>query len=156
KNHRSIVVVTDAIQYDKVLKHMRANNGQTPYNFRLDLAMWAYTRTAQYDAAIYPYLASQYFKSDPEKTADQAGLLPTLTPAQNRLAVPRYAENPHQPAAFTRTPSAESGAAPAKQLHGKALSYINILDADAAIELVREFSPPAAAVIKHTNPCGCA
>ena len=61
KNHRSIVVVTDAVQYDKVLKHMRANNGQTPYAFRMDLAMWAYTRTAQYDAAIYPYLAQAYF-----------------------------------------------------------------------------------------------
>jgi phosphoribosylaminoimidazolecarboxamide formyltransferase / IMP cyclohydrolase len=162
KNHRSIVVVTDPIQYEKVLKHMRNNKtaageGQTPYKFRLDLAMWAYTRTAQYDAAIYPYLAAHYFKSDPEKTAEQAGFLPALTPRLKRAEVLRYGENPHQLGAFYTSPaSKEPGIATATQLHGKALSYINILDADAAIELVREFTAPAAAVIKHTNPCGCA
>ncbi|MGN6367208.1 MAG: bifunctional phosphoribosylaminoimidazolecarboxamide formyltransferase/IMP cyclohydrolase [Phycisphaerae bacterium] len=157
KNHRSIVVVTDPIQYEKVLKHMRNNQGQTPYKFRLDLAMWAYTRTAQYDAAIYPYLAAQYFKNDPEKNAEQAGFLPALTPRLKRAEVLRYGENPHQLGAFYINPdNKEPGIATAKQLHGKALSYINILDADAAIELVREFSQPAAAVIKHTNPCGCA
>src|SRR5206468_10416043 len=100
KNHRSIAVVTDAIQYEKILKHMRANAGQTPYRFRLDLAMWAYTRTAQYDAAIYPYLADQYFKDNPEKTAEQAGLLPALTPRLRKLQDLRYGENPHQAAAF--------------------------------------------------------
>jgi phosphoribosylaminoimidazolecarboxamide formyltransferase/IMP cyclohydrolase len=166
KNHRSIVVVTDAVQYEKVLKHMRANpapggGGQTPYAFRLDLAMWAYTRTAQYDAAIYPYLAQAYFAqkaaAEPnEALAESAGLLPALTPRLKRVETLRYGENPHQLAAFYATASAEPGVATAKQLHGKALSYINILDADASIELVREFSQPAAAVIKHTNPCGCA
>jgi phosphoribosylaminoimidazolecarboxamide formyltransferase/IMP cyclohydrolase len=180
KNHRSIVVVTDPVQYEKVLKHMRANNGQTPYPFRLDLAMWAYTRTAQYDAAIYPYLAEAYFKEKPERTAEQAGFLPTLTPRLKKVEDLRYGENPHQLAAFYKTQNSElrtlnSNIATARQLHGKALSYINLLDADAAIELVREFSAwhgrparegaehgqdaqatPAAAVIKHTNPCGCA
>jgi phosphoribosylaminoimidazolecarboxamide formyltransferase/IMP cyclohydrolase len=111
KNHRSIVVVTDAIQYAKVLKHMRANNGQTPYRFRLDLAMWAYTRTAQYDAAIYPYLAKAYFGeyAVPPETApdaatafaaEKAGLLPALTPRLQQLQPLRYGENPHQLAAF--------------------------------------------------------
>ena len=77
KNHRSVVVVTAAAPIRKShSKHMRANAGKTPYKFRLDLAMWAYTRTAQYDAAIYPYLAQAYFKDQPEKTAEQAGLLP--------------------------------------------------------------------------------
>jgi len=161
KNHRSIVVVTDPIQYDKVLKHMRNNNGQTPYNFRLDLAMWAYTRTAQYDAAIYPYLAEAYFKEKPERVAEHAGLLPALTPRLKKFEDLRYGENPHQLAAFYKTQNSSlcthhSSIATARQLHGKALSYINILDADASIELVREFSQPAAAVIKHTNPCGCA
>ena len=158
KNHRSIVVVTEPIQYEKVLKHMRTNSGQTPYKFRLDLAMWAYTRTAQYDAAIYPYLAETYFKDDPEKAAEQAGLLPTLTPRLKKVEDLRYGENPHQAAAFYVTAAATRFAsiATAQQLHGKALSYINLLDADAAIELVREFDAPAAAVIKHTNPCGCA
>jgi len=161
KNHRSIVVVTDAIQYEKVLKHMRNNAGQTPYRFRLDLAMWAYTRTAQYDAAIYPYLAQAYFKDAADKPAEQAGLLPALTPRLKKIQDLRYGENPHQAAAFYATPHVAPGTqhsniATAQQLHGKALSYINLLDADAAIELVREFDVPAAAVIKHTNPCGCA
>jgi phosphoribosylaminoimidazolecarboxamide formyltransferase/IMP cyclohydrolase len=162
KNHRSIVVVTDPIQYEKVLKHMRRNKtpeglGQTPYKFRLDLAMWAYSKTAQYDAAIYPYLGQHYFKDNPEKIPEQAGLAPLLTPRLQRKEVLRYGENPHQLGAFyTSLDSKESGIATATQLHGKALSYINILDADAAIELVREFQQPAAAVIKHTNPCGCA
>lgn len=160
KNHRSIVVVTDPLQYEKVLKHMRANGGQTPYRFRLDLAMWAYTRTAQYDAAIYPYLANAYFgqfHNEPETVVpEKAGLLPALTPRLKRLESLRYGENPHQLAAFYSAGGGSNGVATAKQLHGKALSYINILDADAAIELVREFRQPAAAVIKHTNPCGCA
>jgi phosphoribosylaminoimidazolecarboxamide formyltransferase/IMP cyclohydrolase len=162
KNHRSIVVVTDAVQYDKVLKHLRANGGQTPYAFRLDLAMWAYTRTAQYDAAIYPYLAQAYFAqkneaSGGEQAAEVAGLLPALTLRMTRVETLRYGENPHQAAAFYKTSGGAGGSvATAQQLHGKALSYINILDADAAIELVREFGGPAAAVIKHTNPCGCA
>ena len=165
KNHRSIVVVTEPVQYEKVLKHMRANpatggGGQTPYRFRLDLAMWAYTRTAQYDAAIYPYLAEAYFKEDSEKAAEQAGLLPALTPRLKKIQDLRYGENPHQAAAFYSTENSElrtqNSIATATQLHGKALSYINLLDADAAIELVREFAQPAAAVIKHTNPCGCA
>jgi phosphoribosylaminoimidazolecarboxamide formyltransferase/IMP cyclohydrolase len=190
KNHRSIVVVTEPIQYEKVLKHMRASAGQTPYTFRLDLAMWAYMRTAQYDAAIYPYLAKIYFtqrakqaveamQNHPEtsapavtefEVADAIGLMPTLMPVLKRREVLRYGENPHQRAAFYTTAPAEAGIATARQHHGKPLSYINILDADAAIELVREFcawrgglmgdqevqDTPAAAVIKHTNPCGCA
>jgi len=175
KNHRSVAVVTDPVQYPKLLKHMRANGGQTPYAFRLDLAMWAYTRTAQYDAAIYPYLAKTYFAQSgadapvgvvvaasappSSPTAEQLGLLPALTPVLKRAEVLRYGENPHQPAAFytlAASGNARSSISTAKQLHGKALSYINILDADAAIELVNEFVQPAAAVIKHTNPCGCA
>ncbi|HVX86714.1 MAG TPA: bifunctional phosphoribosylaminoimidazolecarboxamide formyltransferase/IMP cyclohydrolase [Phycisphaerae bacterium] len=178
KNHRSIVVVTDPIQYEKVLKHMRNNKtaageGQTPYKFRLDLAMWAYTRTAQYDAAIYPYLAHRYFSwhgrpahdlgggpqpiTETEKPNERAGLLPALTPRLQKVENLRYGENPHQLGAFySIAGNKEPGIATARQFHGKALSYINILDADAAIELVREFPQPAAAVIKHTNPCGCA
>jgi phosphoribosylaminoimidazolecarboxamide formyltransferase/IMP cyclohydrolase len=168
KNHRSIVVVTDAVQYEKVLKHLRANGGQTPYAFRLDLAMWAYTRTAQYDAAISAYMGKAYFEqkeasgknqegSKQTFAAEVAGLTPAATVALQRAETLRYGENAHQMAAFYQvTGSREAGVATAKQLHGKALSYINLLDADAAIELVREFAEPGAAVIKHTNPCGCA
>jgi len=178
KNHRSVAVVTDPMQYDKVLKHLRRNQGQTPYGFRLDLAMWAFTRTAQYDAAIYPYLAGVYFgrykdplppgatpeeienrKSKLENSAEARGLLPALSPRLRKIEDLRYGENPHQAGAFYALGGGHSGKgsiASAVQLHGKPLSYINILDANAAIELVREFDRPAAAVIKHTNPCGCA
>lgn len=158
KNHRSVCVVTDPLQYDKLLAHLRANAGQTPYRFRLDLAMWAYARTAQYDAAIYPYLAQHYFQDQLDAPSARAGLLPVLTPRLRQMQTLRYGENPHQLAAFYADAAAagQAGVSSARQLHGKELSYINILDADAAIELVREFSVPAAAVIKHTNPCGCA
>jgi phosphoribosylaminoimidazolecarboxamide formyltransferase/IMP cyclohydrolase len=161
KNYRSVAVVTDPIQYAKLLKHLRQNNACTPHRFRFDLAMWAFMRTAQYDAAIYPYLARQYFDattdpaSESQLFAERAGFLPALLPRLHRLDVLRYGENPHQLAAFYDSAPKEPGIATASQLHGKALSYINILDADAAIELVREFERPAAAVIKHTNPCGC-
>jgi len=168
KNHRSVAVLTNPFQYDKLLKQLHQHHGCTTHRFRLELAMWAFMRTAQYDAAIYPYLAQQYFNSSPEDVvanpavseeampvAERAGLLPTLLPRLVRQDVLRYGENPHQLAAFYAAEPREPGIATAGQLHGKALSYINLLDADAAIELVREFSNPAAAVIKHTNPCGC-
>ena len=121
KNHRSIVVVTDAVQYDKVLKHLRANGGQTPYAFRLDLAMWAYTRTAQYDAAIYPYLAQAYFAqkneaSGGEQAAEVAGLLPALTLRMTRVETLRYGENPHQAAAFYKTSGGAGGSV--ARVHG--------------------------------------
>ena len=153
KNHRWVLVVTDPFQYGKVLDQLEAHEGKTPLRFRLDLAMWAFARTAQYDAAIQAYLAGVYFQDGPEA----AGLLPTLSPRLQRKEVLRYGENPHQLAAFyTESGRKVPGVSTAEQLHGKALSYINLLDADAAIELVREFAHPAAAVIKHTNPCGCA
>ena len=194
KNHRSVCVVTDPFQYDKILKAMHKNGGQTPYVLRLDLAMWAYTRTAQYDAAIYPYLARHYFamkaeaahaegatskravlepvtaavpyhaagaaSTTPADVADykseQAGLLPVLTPRLRMIQPLRYGENPHQLGAFYADAAKEPGVATLRQLHGIPLSYINILDADAALELVREFTQPAAGVIKHATPCGCA
>jgi phosphoribosylaminoimidazolecarboxamide formyltransferase/IMP cyclohydrolase len=131
--------------------------------------MWAYTRTAQYDAAISAYMGQAYFTQKQEAgsrkqegaeetfAAERAGVLPALTVALSRAEVLRYGENPHQMAGFYKMNGArEAGVATAKQLHGKALSYINLLDADAAIELVREFGEAGAAVIKHTNPCGCA
>jgi len=156
KNHRSIVVVTDPAQYDKVLDQMRTHHGQTPYTFRLELATAAYTRTAQYDATIAPYLANATEVHTGVHALACHGLLPALTPHLTKIQDLRYGENPHQLAAFYSTTPTEPGIATAKQLHGKALSYINLLDADAAIDLVREFQLPAAAVIKHTNPCGCA
>jgi phosphoribosylaminoimidazolecarboxamide formyltransferase/IMP cyclohydrolase len=113
-------------------------------------------------------LAKVYFEGKQEARSKEqggrdfagevAGMLPVLMPRLRKVEDLRYGENPHQKAGFYKVDEGarETGVATAKQLHGKALSYINLLDADAAIELVREFTMAGAAVIKHTNPCGCA
>jgi len=155
KNHRSVAVLTQADQYADFLNQLATQQGQTNYTFRRRLAMEAYCTTARYDAAIWPYLAQSVNATSPEP-AEVAGLTPYLTPRLTRVQTLRYGENPHQLAAFYAQNPTVPGVATAQQLHGKALSYINILDAEASIELVREFDRPAAAVIKHTNPCGCA
>ncbi len=156
KNHRSVAVITDAAQYEKLLANMRANSGGTTHHFRLDLAVWAFGRTAQYDAAIHAYLTHSYFADQTDAPLEQAGLTPQLIYGLERLQKLRYGENPHQRGAFYATSRPAHGLAAARQLHGKELSWINLLDADAALALVSEFSQPAAAVIKHANPCGCA
>ncbi len=156
KNHRSVAVVTDPIQYEKLLNIMRAHKGGTTHAFRLDLAMWAFGRTAQYDAAIHAYISRHYFASKNPESAELAGLTPQLIADLSRVQLLRYGENPHQRGAFYAASRPPEGVAAARQLHGKELSWINLLDADAALGLVREFTRPAAAVIKHANPCGCA
>ncbi len=156
KNHRSVTVVTDPVQYEKLLKNMRSHGGGTSHSFRLDLAMWAFGRTAQYDAAIHTWLSRTYFAQSSPSSADAAGLAPQIVLGMNRIQALRYGENPHQMGAFYSAFNPPRGLAAARQLHGKELSWINLLDADAAMTLVNEFSQPAAAVIKHANPCGCA
>ncbi len=154
KNHRSVAVVTDPVQYPKLIEHLRENSGATRLRFRLDLAMWAFSRTASYDAAIHDYLASQYYSN--EAGPASAGLFPTVIRSYRKLDDLRYGENPHQAAALYTDGTEPGGVAHAHQLHGKKLSYINLLDADAAYTLAAEFDQPAATVIKHANPCGCA
>ena len=149
KNHRYVTVVTSADQYSRVLEQVRTSGGTT-YELRRDLAGAAFARTAKYDAAITAYFgkgaATAQSDFDPI-VAIQLKLKETL----------RYGENPHQRAALYVDPAA--GAATlvgAKQLHGKELSYNNLLDLDSAWSIVRSFSEPAAVVIKHNNPCGAA
>jgi phosphoribosylaminoimidazolecarboxamide formyltransferase/IMP cyclohydrolase len=158
KNHRSVVVLTDPLQYEKLRKQLRRHGGATDYRFRFDMAIWAYSRTARYDAAIHRYLAEQYYAGSdlPERNIDAAGLTPVLMPVLRRVQKLRYGENPHQPGAFYADSEPAQGLAAAVQLHGKELSWMNLLDADAALALVGEFDTPAAALIKHANPCGCA
>ena len=148
KNHASVTVVTAAEDYAVVLEELRANNGETTLATRRRLAQKAYSHTAAYDATISQYLASKL---------DEPQLLPeTLVVGLPRRQELRYGENPHQRAAFYADPSVkEPSTATARQLHGKELSFINILDLDAALELVKEFDRPAVSIIKHTNPCGC-
>lgn len=147
KNMRSVTVITDPSDYPRVIECLRANGGDTTEDLRFELGRKAYARTAMYDAAIAAWLAEREPQTDaPFVRAWSGGA---------RL---RYGENPHQAARFFRDPVAsEACIAWAKQLHGKEMSYNNYLDGDAALETVREHcGAPAAAIIKHMNPCGCA
>ncbi len=147
KNMRSVTVVTDPADYPRVIECLRANGGDTTEALRFELGRKAYARTAAYDAAISAWLAAREPKADAPLVRAWAGGV--------RL---RYGENPHQSARFFRDPAApEACIAWAEVLHGKEMSYNNYLDGDAALEAVREHcGAPAAAIIKHTNPCGCA
>ncbi|MFA5844812.1 MAG: bifunctional phosphoribosylaminoimidazolecarboxamide formyltransferase/IMP cyclohydrolase [Coriobacteriia bacterium] len=145
KNHAAVTVVTDPADYEAVLDEMRANGGATTMATRSRLAKDVFRRTSAYDAAIYRYLLGD--AEFPEE------LRPRLHKAQEL----RYGENPHQQAAFYRDDDAPAHSlARAEQLHGKELSYNNILDTDAAWSAVAEFQDPACVIVKHTNPCGTA
>ncbi|MBB5515442.1 phosphoribosylaminoimidazolecarboxamide formyltransferase/IMP cyclohydrolase [Rubricella aquisinus] len=148
KNHAFVATVVDVEDYDALLAELDAQGGTT-MAFRQMLAQRAYARTAAYDAAVSTWMAGAIGQDTPRRRA-VAGTL-----AQEM----RYGENPHQAAAFYTDGSARPGVATARQHQGKALSYNNINDTDAAFELVAEFDPkdgPAVAIIKHANPCGVA
>ena len=152
KNHRHVAVVTDPSQYDAVCDDLEAYGGATTLELRERLAGEAYAKTAAYDAAISNWMA----KRDRDVAASDE-LPVTLSLRLNRIATLRYGENPHQAAAlYDMAGRDEPSVAHAQQMHGKELSYNNLNDAAAALELVKEFSQPAAVVVKHTNPCGCA
>ena len=152
KNHAHVAVCTDADDVDAVLADMDANDGQTSGTLRRKLAAKTYARSAAYDAAIANYFADVLADPAPAFRAQGGALKQAL----------RYGENPHQTAAFYSDGSSRKGVATAEQLQGKALSYNNINDTDAAYELVAEFgnasdgAQPAVAIIKHANPCGVA
>jgi phosphoribosylaminoimidazolecarboxamide formyltransferase/IMP cyclohydrolase len=146
KNHAAVTVVTDPADYETVLAAMRANGGATTLELRRRLAARAYARTAAYDAAIAGWLSGQLGEAFPE----------TWVAAGRRRQVLRYGENPHQTAALYVGGPARRGVATAAQVQGKQLSYNNLGDADAALELVAEFAAPAIAIVKHANPCGVA
>ncbi len=159
KNHADVVVLTDANQYSHLLVELRRHSGSTSHEFRRNLACQAFLRTSTYDAMIHNYLSTRPVAgadaaaSPAVRTCEfPAALVPVLQKKQSL----RYGENPHQPAAFYAQGRGDTGLAALHQLHGKELSYINLLDADAAATLVAEFHQPAATVIKHANPCGCA
>lgn len=151
KNHESVAVVVDPADYDAIIREMQANEGALSLATRHWLAAKAFAHTAFYDAQIAGYLREQF---TPESLFPQE-----FTVALRRSQELRYGENPHQQAAFYRIPNfTEPSIATAKQIHGKELSYNNLLDCDSALELVKEFATdrPACVIIKHTNPCGAA
>ncbi len=153
KNHADVTVLTDPADYPAFLEEIEAQGGATTLAFRKRLALAAFGRTAAYDAAVSGWLA--------HALAEPA---PPVRAVAGRLAQPlRYGENPHQRAAFYVDGSDRPGVATARQLQGKALSYNNINDTDAAFELVSEFAGEAAhaggatcVIVKHANPCGVA
>ncbi len=149
KNHAFVTVATDADDIAAVIADLDTHSGATSLDLRKRLAGKAYARTAAYDAAISEYFANVLDEPYPRWRAFGGERVQTL----------RYGENPHQTAAFYRSPQARHGVATARQLQGKELSYNNINDTDAAYELVAEFDPTASAaiaIIKHANPCGVA
>ena len=152
KNYRHVAVVTDPADYGAVLKEMGAATGAVGAETRFRLAQKAFSHTAAYDGAISNYLTSIDAEGGKRKR------FPGRLSAQFQLAQTlRYGENPHQHAAFYRDTSPPPGAlANYKQLQGKALSYNNIADADAAWECVKTFDAAACVIIKHANPCGVA
>src|SRR5277367_4688336 len=149
KNHNDVAVVVDVSDYQEVLDELKANQGATTLWLRRRLAATAYARTAAYDAAISNWFARELETEAPEFRAFGGRLIQSL----------RYGENPHQTAAFYRTPDRRPGVATARQLQGKELSYNNINDTDAAYECIAEFDPKrtaACVIVKHANPCGVA
>ena len=148
KNFADVAVVTDPADYPAIAQELRERGGELSRKTRWGLARKAFAVTAAYDRAIARTLAG-WGECGPE--AELPARLDLLV--ERRLTL-RYGENPHQAAALYAEGAA--GVAGARQLHGKELSYNNLVDLDAAWQLVREFEGPAAAIIKHTNPCGCA
>ncbi len=148
KNHRYVMVVTAPEQYRQVLDELRQRGGASTEALRRQLAQKAFAHTAAYDTRIAAYL---------EEQGAGAGMPGSLNLVLAKKQELRYGENPHQLAALyvDRQPP-EASVAYATQLHGKELSYINLLDADGALNTVKEFSEPAACIVKHTTPCGCA
>jgi phosphoribosylaminoimidazolecarboxamide formyltransferase / IMP cyclohydrolase len=149
KNHADVTVVVEPDDYGKVLGEMAQHSGMVSLELRQKLAAKAYARTAAYDAAISNWFAETLHDEAPDYRAFGGKLIEAL----------RYGENPHQSAAFYRSPGERYGVATAKQLQGKQISYNNINDTDAAYECVAEFDPrrtAACVIVKHANPCGVA
>src|SRR5712672_3673403 len=149
KNHDDVAVVVEASDYQAVLDELAANKGTTSLKLRRRLAAKAYARTAAYDAAISNWFAAVLKDDAPDFRAFGGKLIQSL----------RYGENPHQTAAFYRTPDKRPGVATARQLQGRELSYNNINDTDAAYECIGEFDArrtAACVIVKHANPCGVA
>lgn len=148
KNHEYITVIVNPARYEEVLNLLR-QHGEVDLSTRRKLAAEAFAHTAAYDAAIALYWQREVYGED--------SYPPAFFLVGEKIQDLRYGENPHQRAAFYRLPRVPAGSlAGSRQLQGKELSYNNIMDLDAAWNLVREFQEPVVTIIKHTNPCGTA
>jgi len=151
KNYTHITVLCEPAGYDAYLQQMRQHGGETSLEFRQAAAQQAFWHTASYDQAIATYLGSSKLEVTGSSLPKRFSL------AGQQMQSLRYGENPHQPAAWYQTGTTPSGWAAATKIQGKELSYNNLVDLEAARRLIAEFTdPPAAAIIKHNNPCGVA
>ncbi|OBW93203.1 phosphoribosylaminoimidazolecarboxamide formyltransferase [Gallibacterium genomosp. 3] len=161
KNHKDVVIVVNNADFNAILAEMDQNENSLTFATRFDLAIKAFEHTAQYDAMIANYfgrLVKPYQGAEEEELANPCGQFPrTLNLNFIRKQTMRYGENSHQNAAFyVEKELKEASVSTATQLQGKALSYNNIADTDAALECVKEFTQPACVIVKHANPCGVA
>ena len=152
KNHSNVAVVVDPNHYDDTLSAVR--EGGFTLKQRKRLAGLAFQHTAVYDASIASWFAGVYA---PDEESTESGWPAYLGTGHKRESVLRYGENPHQKAAlYSVAGQVPTGLAGAEQLHGKAMSYNNYVDADAALRAAHDFTEPCVAIIKHANPCGIA
>ncbi|MPS33492.1 MULTISPECIES: bifunctional phosphoribosylaminoimidazolecarboxamide formyltransferase/IMP cyclohydrolase [unclassified Salinivibrio] len=157
KNHADVTIVVNSQDYDRVLTEMDQHQHSLTHATRFDLAIAAFEHTAAYDAMIANYFGTQVPAYHHAEESQDSPFPRTLTQHWVKKQDMRYGENSHQAGAFyTETQPQEASVATATQLQGKALSYNNIADTDAALECVKEFEQPACVIVKHANPCGVA
>ncbi len=157
KNYQYVGIVTDPLDYGRVLEELRSGGGLT-LDTRFHLARKAFSHTAAYDGAIGNYLTALPAEATGSRAARVEGAFPEqLNLSFQKMQDLRYGENPHQRAAFYRDMAVPAGTLSGmRQLQGKELSYNNLADADAAWECVKGFDRPACVIVKHANPCGVA
>ncbi len=158
KNHKDVTIVVNAGDYDRVVAEMDANDKSLTLETRFDLAIAAFEHTAAYDGMIANYFGTMVPSYGDNKEGDEESKFPrTFNQQFEKKQDMRYGENSHQAAAFyVEANPQEASVSTARQIQGKALSYNNIADTDAALECVKEFDEPACVIVKHANPCGVA
>lgn len=158
KNHKDVTIIVNASDYDRVIAEMDANEKSLTLDTRFDLAIAAFEHTAAYDGMIANYFGTMVPSYGENKEGDEESKFPrTFNQQFIKKQDMRYGENSHQDAAFyVEANPEEASVSTARQIQGKALSYNNIADTDAALECVKEFAEPACVIVKHANPCGVA
>ncbi|ORT50671.1 phosphoribosylaminoimidazolecarboxamide formyltransferase [Vibrio sp. qd031] len=158
KNHKDVTIVVNAQDYGRVITEMDANDKSLTLDTRFDLAIAAFEHTAAYDGMIANYFGTMVPSYGDNKEGDAESKFPrTFNQQFEKKQDMRYGENSHQAAAFyVEANPEEASVSTATQIQGKALSYNNIADTDAALECVKEFDEPACVIVKHANPCGVA
>lgn len=150
KNSKSVAVVCDPVRYSQIIEELNKNNGCLPEGLMRDLGIEVFKLTSHYDGSIHNYLKNHFYPQSKESLPVQLSL------NFNKIQELRYGENPHQKGAFYRQEGRVPGLTAIKQLWGKELSFNNILDLNAAVNIVKEFDLPAVVFLKHNNPCGVA